>query len=83
VAGCSGAIAPTTSSDPDAASKEVARQPGADDAAAAQDPDAALNEAADAEPVLVEDDAADTHDSAWHGCYGAPPARLERVARRT
>jgi hypothetical protein len=39
----------------------------------------------DAPAVVIEYDAAypydsgDTTDSAWHGCYGSPPARLERM----
>jgi hypothetical protein len=80
VAGCSGAIAPTSTGDADA-SKDLAQQAqAAGDDAAAEDADASLAE--DAGPAIVVDyDAAYTYDSAYHGCYGSPPARLERIAR--
>ncbi len=75
VAGCSGAIAPTAG-DKDAATSAAQEQTSED---ASADADAAAEQ--DAPAVVETFDSAYTYDSAYHGCYGSPPARLERLAR--
>jgi hypothetical protein len=81
VAGCSGAIAPTAS-DKDAATAAAQEQTSEDASADAATADADAAAEQDAPAVVETFDSAYTYDSAYHGCYGSPPARLERLARR-
>jgi len=74
VAGCGGAVAPDHPKGHDTVNGESTQEPEADGG----DSDAApVDEAS----TLVEADVYDAGvDVGWVGCYGAPPARLERRA---